>query len=164
MNCFKFICPFNIFINCNGHRLANNLFLEQCSITFSFLKLQGQLNALISTVHVVDGADIGGNSQLSGFFGSSIVANGNSFVTISGNVVLRPPETEAGIYSKASRVYLVNPSTWAQVEGQYFGYVIAGGIICTDGGINLNNIHITKTNVAPNTLTPNGIILGNMWG
>ena len=156
--------PFNIFIDCNGFMLANNLFLEQSSITFSSLKLQGQLNALISTVHIVNGADIGGNSSLSGFFGSSIVANGNSFVSISGNVTLRPPATEAGIYSKASRVYLVNPSNWTQSQGQYFGYVIAGGIICADNGANLQNVTVTKTNVAVNTLTPYGIIFGNIWG
>ena len=156
--------PFKIFIDCNGYRLGNHLFLEKSSIAFNSLKLQGQLNALISTVHIVNGADIGGNSSLSGFFGSSIVANGNSFVTISGSVVLRPPETEAGIYSKASRVYLVSPSSWTQSQGQYFGYVIAGGIICADNGANLKNVTTTKTNVAVNTLTPYGIIFGNIWG
>ena len=156
--------PFKIFIDCNGYQLAKHLFLEKSSITFNSLKLQGQLNALISTAHIVNGADIGGNSSLSGFFGSSIVANGNSFVTISGSVVLRPPETEAGIYSKASRVYLVNPSNWTQSQGQYFGYVIAGGIICADNGANLKNVTTTKTNVAVNTLTPYGIIFGNIWG
>lgn len=156
--------PFNILIDCNGFQLANNLFLEKCSITFSFLKLRGQLNALISTVHVVNGAYIGGNSTLSGGFGSSIVANGNSFVSISGNVVLRPPENQFGIFSKASRVYLVNPSSWTQIEGQYFAYVIAGGIICADGGANLQQVIVTKTNVASNTLTPYGIIFGNIWG
>ena len=155
--------PFNILIDCNGFILANNLFLEKCSITFNSLKLQGQLNALISTVHIENGANIGGNSSLTGFFGSSIVANGNSFVSISGSVVLRPPETQAGIYSKASRVYLVNPSNWTQSQGQYFGYVIGGGIICTDNGVNLKNVIPTKTNVAVNTLTPYGIILGNIW-
>ena len=156
--------PFKIFIDCNGYQLAKHLFLEKSSITFNSLKLQGQLNALISTVHIVNGADIGGNSSLSGFFGSSIVANGNSFVSISGSVILRPPETEAGIYSKASRVYLVNPSNWTQSQGQYFGYVIAGGIICADNGANLENVTTTKTNVAVNTLTPYGIIFGNIWG
>ena len=155
--------PFNILIDCNGFILANNVFLEKCSITFNSLKLQGQLNALISTVHVYNGANIGGNSSLSNFFGSSIVANGNSYVSISGNVVLRPPETQAGIYSKASRVYLVNPSNWTQSQGQYFGYVTGGGIICADGGVNLKNVIPTKTNVAVNTLTPHGIIFGNIW-
>ena len=156
--------PFKIFIDCNGFQLANNLFLEKCNIKFSFLRLQGQLNCLISTVYVVNGADIRGNSKLSGFFGSSIVANGNSFVSISGSTVLRPPATEAGIYSKASRVYLVNPSEWTQIEGQYFAYVIAGGIICADNGANLKNVIPTKANVAVNTLTPYGIIFGNIWG
>ena len=155
--------PFNILIDCNGFILANNVFLEKCSITFNSLKLQGQLNALISTVHVYNGANIGGNSSLPSFFGSSIVANGNSFVSISGSVVLRPPETQAGIYSKASRVYLVNPSNWTQSQGQYFGYVIGGGFICADGGVNLKNVIPTKTNVAVNTLTPHGIIFGNIW-
>ena len=113
---------------------------------------------------MVNGAVIDGNSQLSGFFGSSIVANGNSFVSISGNVILRPPRTEAGIYSKASRVYLVYPSEWVQNQGQYFGYVVAGGIICADSGVKLQQVRITKTNVAVNTLTPYGMILGNIWG
>ena len=156
--------PFKIFIDCNGFQLANNLFLEKCSITFNSLQLNGQLNALISTVHIVNGAVINGNSQLSGFFGSSIVANGNSFVSISGTVILRPARTEAGIYSKASRVYLVNPSEWFQNQGQYFAYVAAGGIICADGGVNLQQVRITKTNVAVNTLTHMGIIFGNIWG
>ena len=156
--------PFNIIINCNGFTLANNLFLEKCSITFNSLKLQGQLNALISTVHVENGATIGGNSSLSGFFGSSIVANGGSFVSISGNVVLSPPETEAGIYSKASRVYLVNPSSWTQNQGANFAYVIAGGIICADGGVNLSNVTVAKTNISANTLTYFGIIFGHIWG
>ena len=156
--------PFNIFIDCNGFQLANNLFLEKCSITFNSLTLNGQLNALISTVHITNGAIINGNSKLSGFFGSSIVANGNSFVSISGTTILRPPATEAGIYSKASRVYLVNPSSWVQNQGQYFAYVIAGGIICADDGVNLQQVRVTKTNVAVNTLTPYGIIFGNIWG
>ena len=155
--------PFNIFINCNGFILANNLFLEKCSITFSSLKLQGQLNALISTVHIYNGANIGGNSSLTGFFGSSIVANSNTFVSISGSVILRPPENQAGIFSKASRVYLVYPCNCTQSQGQYFGYVVSGGIICADGGVNLKNVIPTKTNVAVNTLTPHGIIFGNIW-
>ena len=156
--------PFKILIDCNGFQLANNLFLEKCNITFNSLTLNGQLNVLISTVHVVNGAVINGNSQLSNFFGSSIVANSNSFVSISGDVLLRPPRTEAGIYSKASRVYLVNPSNWAQNQGQYFAYVMAGGIICADGGVNLQQIRVRKTNVAANTLTSSGIIFGNIWG
>ena len=156
--------PFKIFIDCNGFTLANNLFLEKCSITFNSLTLNGQLNCLITTAHIVNGAVINGNSQLPEFFGSSIVANSNSFVSISGNVTLRPPATQAGIYSKASRVYLVHPSSWVQNQGQYFGYVIAGGIICADGGVNLQQVKVRKTNVAANTLTSSGIIFGNMWG
>ena len=156
--------PFNIFIDCNGFQLANNLFLEKCSITFNSLTLNGQLNVLISTVHITNGAVINGNSRLSNFFGSSIVANGNSFVSISGTVVLRPSRTEAGIYSKASRVYLVNPSEWIQNQGQYFGYVVAGGIICADSEVNIQQVRITKTNVAANTLTSIGIIFGTIWG
>ena len=156
--------PFNIFIDCNGFTLANNLFLEKCSIAFNSLKLNGQLNALISTVHVINGATIGGNSSMSGGFGSSIVANGNSFVSISGNVTLTPPQTEFGIFSKASRVYLVNPSSWTQSQGANFAYVVSGGIICADGGVNLSNVTVTKTNITANTVTGVGIIFGNIWG
>jgi hypothetical protein len=152
-----------VYIDCNGFKLANKFTVNHSRVLFNKLKLSGNLDTVSSIVYLYNGATIGGISSETPGAGSCIVSN-SSTIIVAGNVNFSPNENQYGIFSKgASRVYLLAGSSFTQTVGTYFLSVISGGLISADDNINIGGVSVTKTNIAANTITANGIIFGNMW-
>lgn len=151
-----------VYIDCNGFKLANKFTVNHSYVLFDKLKLSGNLDTVSSIVHL-NGATIGGKPSEALGEGSCIISN-SSTIIVNGNVNLSPNENQYGIFSKgASRVYLLGGSSFTQTVGTCFLTVVSGGLISADEGINISGVSVAKANIAANTITPNGIIFGNMW-
>lgn len=154
-----------VYIDCNGYKLAGKLYIGCCPcIRIHKLKIDKGLCAFVSHVWLTGGATAGSSDEQLTGFGSSLFAN-PGFISVSGDVKLNPTGNNYGVYSKGmSIIYLVNPSTFTQTTGLGFAAVVSGGRIITDGGANFDGVTVRKANIAVNTLTPDGIIMGRNWG
>lgn len=152
-----------VLIDCNGYKLANKLVLAYVNLIIKNLKIDKGLNAVFSNLHLYGGVTAGYTEDEEHFgFGAPIFANSSNIVIGSGDVNLT--SKNFGLHSKgASTIYMVYPATYTQTTGTCFARVISGGVICSDSGINLDGVTVTKTNIAANTLTLSGIITGSVW-
>ena len=93
-----------------------------------------------------------------------IIADDNSTIWISSYVSLNPANNHAAIVSKFGSLIICKGRFYRQSRGRYFAWVDNGGRIIGDlFGSNLV-VNTARTNVAPNTWSPNGMILGSHWG
>ena len=93
-----------------------------------------------------------------------IVADDNSTIWLSSYVTLNPANNHAGIVSKFGSLIICKGRFYRQNRGRYFAWVDNGGRIIGDlFGSNIV-VNTSRTNVAPNTWSPNGMILGSHWG
>lgn len=93
-----------------------------------------------------------------------IVADDNSTITLGSFLDFYPANNHAAIVSKFGSQIILKGKFYKQYRGRYFAWVDSGGRIIGNSDLGLEIRNITKTNIAPNTLTPNGMILGNNWG
>ena len=93
-----------------------------------------------------------------------IIADDNSTIWLSSYVTLNPANNHAGIVSKFGSLVICKGGFYRQNRGRYFAWVDNGGRII--GNLFGSNIVVNtaRTNVAPNTWSPNGMILGSHWG
>ena len=93
-----------------------------------------------------------------------IIADDNSTIWLSSYVTLNPANNHAGIVSKFGSLIICKGRFYRQNRGMYFAWVDNGGRII--GNLFGSNIRVNtaRTNVAPNTWSPNGMILGSHWG
>ena len=93
-----------------------------------------------------------------------IIADDNSTIWLSSYVTLNPANNHAGIVSKFGSLIICKGKFYRQNRGMYFAWVDNGGRII--GNLFGSNIVVNtaRTNVAPNTWSPNGMILGSHWG
>ena len=152
-----------------SHKLANNLEIKNCpNIVFAHLVLGGNLTVENSNI-TIQVADI--RSRVvdeyysnEAFEKSSIVAI-NSTIIIAGYVQFYPSNDACSIVAKeGSQVIITNSNVYQNTPSRYFAYVESGGSIVSGGRSRIFGSFEAKTNVAPNTLTPNGMILGSHWG
>ena len=93
-----------------------------------------------------------------------IVADDNSTIWINSYVSLNPANNHAAIVSKFGSLIICKGRFYRQSRGRYFAWVDNGGRIIGDlFGSNII-VNTARTNVAPNTWSPNGMILGSHWG
>ena len=93
-----------------------------------------------------------------------IIADDNSTIWLSSYVNLSPANNHAAIVSKFGSLIICKGRFYRQNRGRYFAWVDNGGRIIGDlFGSNIV-VNTSRTNVAPNTWSPNGIILGSHWG
>ena len=93
-----------------------------------------------------------------------IIADDNSTIWLSSYVTLNPANNHAGIVSKFGSLIICKGRFYRQNRGMYFAWVDNGGRIIGDlFGSNIR-VNTARTNVAPNTWSPNGMILGSHWG
>ena len=93
-----------------------------------------------------------------------IVADDNSTIWLSAYVNLSPANNHAAIVSKFGSLIICKGRFYRQNRGRYFAWVDNGGRIIGDlFGSNIV-VNTSRTNVAPNTWSPNGMILGSHWG
>ena len=153
-----------------GYKFANNLHIRNCpNIVFGSLVLGGNLTVENSNITIIMG-NIRGRVvdeyySDEAFEKSSIVAI-NSTVIIAGYVQFYPSNDACSIVAKeGSQVIISNSIVYQNTPSRYFAYVESGGKIVSHGRGGLpSGLFEAKTNVAPNTLTPNGMILGSHWG
>lgn len=93
-----------------------------------------------------------------------IIADDNSTIWLSSYVTLNPANNHAGIVSKFGSLIICKGRFYRQNRGRYFAWVDSGGRIIGDlFGSNIR-VNTARTNVAPNTWSSNGMILGSHWG
>ena len=93
-----------------------------------------------------------------------IVADDNSTIWLGSYVNLSPANNHAAIVSKFGSLIICKGRFYRQNRGRYFAWVDNGGRIIGDlFGSNIV-VNTSRTNVAPNTWSPNGMILGRHWG
>ena len=152
-----------------GHRFANNLHIKNCSgIIFGSLILGGNLTVENSniTIQIADIRSRVVDEYYSGeaFEKSSIVAI-NSTIIIAGYAQFYPSNDACCIVAKeGSQVIITNSNVYQNTPSRYFAYVESGGKIASGGRGRISGLFEAKTNIAPNTLSPNGTILGSHWG
>lgn len=152
-----------------GYKFANNLHIRNCSgIIFEHLVLGGNLTVENSniTIRMADIRSRVVDEYYSGeaFEKSSIVAI-NSTIIIAGYAQFYPSNDACSIVAKeGSQVIITNFNVYQNTPSRYFAYVESGGKIASGGRGRISGSFEAKTNVAPNTLSPNGMILGSHWG
>ena len=93
-----------------------------------------------------------------------IIADDNSTIWLGSYVNLSPANHHAAIVSKFGSLIICKGRFYRQNRGRYFAWVDNGGRIIGDlFGSNIV-VNTSRTNVAPNTWSPNGMILGSHWG
>ena len=94
---------------------------------------------------------------------SSIVSI-NSTIIIAVYAQFYPSNDACSIVAKeGSQVIITNSNVYQNTPSRYFAYVESGGKIASGGRARISGSFEAKTNIAPNTLTSNGMILGDNW-
>ena len=93
-----------------------------------------------------------------------IIADDNSTIWLSSYVNLSPANTHAAIVSKFGSLIICKGRFYRQNRGRYFAWVDNGGRIIGNLFGSSIVVNTARTNVAPNTWSPNGMILGSHWG
>lgn len=151
-----------------GYKFANNLHIRNCSgIIFEHLVLGGNLTVENSniTIRIADIRSRVIDEYYSGeaFEKSSIIAI-NSTIIIAGYAQFYPSNDACSIVAKeGSQVIITNSNVYQNTSSRYFAYVESGGKIASGGRGRISGSFEAKTNIAPNTWSPNGMILGNNW-
>lgn len=92
-----------------------------------------------------------------------IVADNNSTIILGSFLDFYPANNHAAIVSKFGSQIILKGKFYKQYRGAYFAWVDSGGKIIGNNDLSLEVRSITKTNIAPNTWSPNGMILGSDW-
>ena len=92
-----------------------------------------------------------------------IIADDNSTIWLGSYVNLSPANNHAAIVSKFGSLIICKGRYYRQNRGRYFAWVDNGGRIIGDLFGSSIVVNTARTNVAPNTWSPNGMILGSHW-
>lgn len=95
--------------------------------------------------------------------GPCIIADDNSTITLGSFLDFYPANQHAAIASKFGSQIILKGKFYKQYRGRYFAWVDSGGQIIGNNDLGLEIRNITRTNIAPNTWSYNGMILGNGW-
>ena len=106
---------------------------------------------------------IGHHSILKSDNSPCIVASDNSIVFLSSFLDFYPANNHAAIVSKFGSLIICRDGHYSQNRGRYFAWVDNGGRIIGDLSRSNIRVNTARTNIAPNTWSPNGMILGNNW-
>ena len=107
---------------------------------------------------------IGNHSILKSDTTPCIVASDNSIIFLSSFITFNPANNHAAIVSKFGSLIICRDGNYSQNRGRYFAWVDNGGRIIGDLSRSNIRVNTARTNVAPNTWSPNGMILGSHWG
>ena len=105
------------------------------------------------------------NYQNENYGRGCITALGATFLYIRvSNITLRSIASGSGIVAQGnSQIALVSTSTITQTTGANCFACFNGGTIMLNPTLNLNGITIPKANQTANTITNNGLIIGNYY-
>ena len=154
----------HLVINCNGFSLGSRVIIDCSCFTIENLKLSN--NIIISnSIFWFSGDNININYQNENYGSGCITALGATFLYIRVlNITLRSIPSGSGIVAQGnSQIALVHSSTITQTTGANCLACFTGGTIMLNPTLNLNGITIPKANQTANTITNNGLIIGNYF-
>ena len=154
----------HLVINCNGFSLGSKVIIDLSCFSIENLKLSD--NIIISnSIFWFSGDNININYQNQNYGNGCITALGATFLYIGAlNIAFRSISSRSGIVAQGnSQIALVNNSTITQTTGANCFACFNGGTIMLNPTLNLNGITIPKANQTANTITNNGLIIGNYF-
>ena len=154
----------HLVINCNGFSLGSKVAIDLSCFSIENLKLSD--NIIISnSIFWFSGDNININYQNENYGRGCITALGATFLYIRVlNITLRSIPSGSGIVAQGnSQIALVTHSTITQTTGANCFACFNGGTIMLNPFLNLNGITIPKANQTANTITNNGLIIGNYY-
>ena len=154
----------HLVINCNGFSLGSKVIIDLSCFSIENLKLSD--NIIISnSIFWFSGNNININYQNENYGRGCITALGATFLYIRvSNITLRSIPSGSGIVAQGnSQIALVDNSTITQTTGANCFACFNGGTIMLNPALNLNGITIPKANQTANTITNNGLIIGNYF-
>ena len=107
---------------------------------------------------------VGSHSILKSDTTPCIVASDNSTIWLSSFITFIPANNHAAIVSRFGSLIICRDGSYSQNRGRYFAWVDNGGRIIGDLSRSNIRVNTARTNVAPNTWSSNGMILGSHWG
>ena len=149
-------------IDCNGFVLANKLTIDLSCFVINNLKLNNRLVAANSILWL-DTGDININYPIDDYPGGCITGLAGSIITVGGsNLNFSTTANRSAFHSRgSSMIYIGSYATITQTTGANCFSVSAGGIIQLNEGLNLTGVTVPKAHQAANTITSNGLIIGN---
>lgn len=154
----------HLIINCNGFTLGKKTVIDMSCFTIENLKLND--NIIISnSIFWFSGNNININYQNENYGRGCITALGATFLYINAsNIALNAISSKSGIVAQGnSQIALITNSTITQTTGANCFACYTGGTIMLNPTLNLNGITIPKANQTANTITNNGLIIGNYY-
>ena len=151
-------------INCNGFSLGSKVVIDLSCFSIENLTLNN--NIIISaSILWFTGNNININYQNENYGRGCITALGATFLYIHAlNIALRSISSGSGIVAeRSSKIALATNSTITQTTGANCFACFNGGTITLNPTLNLNGITIPKANQTANTITNNGLIIGNYY-
>lgn len=154
----------HLVINCNGFSLGSKVIIDLSCFSIENLKLSD--NIIISnSIFWFSGNNININYQNENYGRGCITALGATFLYIQAlNIAFRSIPSGSGIVAQGnSQIALATNSTITQTTGANCFACFNGGTIMLNPTLNLNGITIPKANQTANTITNNGLIIGNYF-
>ena len=150
-------------INCNGFVLGNKVSFYSSSFLVRDLKTNDRVY-ITSSIMIFSGNNTEINYQSNEWMPACITLY-SGLVSIGGTTCkLSTTSNKSGFYSSGnSMLHISRPLVITQTTGANCFSVGDGGIIQIRGGLNLNGVTVRKANQVANTITNNGLIIGNYY-